>query len=131
MKIQELLLSMTVQRKKFQNIRRDLIANVSHELRSPLTSITGFIETLQNEDVSKDQRSHFLTIMQEESNRMNRIISDLLSLSKIEIDMYKELVDEVNIIDQINTAKNTLEHRASDSGKMINVTIKGDIPRIN
>ena len=72
MKIQELLLSMTVQ--KFQNIRRDLIANVSHELRSPLTSITGFIETLQNEDVSKDQKSHFLTIMQEESNRMNRII---------------------------------------------------------
>ena len=115
---------------KFQNIRRDLIANVSHELRSPLTSITGFIETLQNEDVSKDQRSHFLTIMQEESNRMNRIISDLLSLSKIEIDMYKELVDEVNIIDQINTAKNALEHRAYESGKMINVTIKGDIPRI-
>jgi len=115
---------------KFQNIRRDLIANVSHELRSPLTSITGFIETLQNEDVSKDQRSHFLTIMQEESNRMNRIISDLLSLSKIEIDMYKELVDEVNIIDQINTAKNALEHRASESGKMIKVTINGDIPRI-
>ena len=114
---------------KFQNIRRDLIANVSHELRSPLTSITGFIETLQNEDVSKDQRSHFLTIMQEESNRMNRIISDLLSLSKIEIDMYKELVDEVNITDQINTAKNALEHRASESGKMIKVTIKGDIPR--
>ena len=50
--------------------------------------------------------------MQEESNRMNRIISDLLSLSKIEIDMYKELVDEVNIIDQINTAKNAPEHRA-------------------
>ena len=42
--------------------------------------------------------------------------------------MYKELVDEVNIIDQINTAKNALEHRASESGKMINVTIKGDIP---
>ena len=62
---------------------------------------------------------------------MNRIISDLLSLSKIEIDMYKELVDEVNIIDQINTAKNALEHRASESGKMINVTIKGAIPRIN
>ena len=68
--------------------------------------------------------------MQEESNRMNRIISDLLSLSKIEIDMYKELVDEVNVIDQINIAKNALEHRASESGKMINVTIKGDIPRI-
>ena len=114
---------------KFQNIRRDLIANVSHELRSPLTSITGFIETLQNEDVSKDQRSHFLTIMQEESNRMNRIISDLLSLSKIEIDMYKELVDEVNITDQINTAKNVRDIGGTGLGVVKHILIRHSLGR--
>ena len=68
-----------------EQMRSDFVANVSHELRSPLTSIAGFIETLQGaakEDPVAAQR--FLGIMGQEATRMNRIIDDLLSLSKVE-----------------------------------------------
>lgn len=68
-----------------EQIRADFVANVSHELRSPLTSLIGFIETLRGaarDDA--DARDRFLQIMSEESQRMARLIDDLLSLSRVE-----------------------------------------------
>ncbi|MEC8292507.1 MAG: ATP-binding protein [Pseudomonadota bacterium] len=66
-------------------MRRDFVANVSHELRTPLTALIGFIETLQGpaaEDAKA--RDRFLSIMGDEASRMNRLVSDLLSLSQVE-----------------------------------------------
>lgn len=68
-------------------MRRDFVANVSHELRTPLTAILGFIETLQGparKDADAQQR--FLKIMQTEAQRMERLVRDLLSLSRVEAD---------------------------------------------
>jgi two-component system phosphate regulon sensor histidine kinase PhoR len=68
-------------------VRRDFIANVSHELRSPLTSLAGFVETLLSDEVPDlAMRTRFLTIMDEEAKRMSRLIDDLLSLSRVEVD---------------------------------------------
>lgn len=66
-------------------MRRDFVANVSHELRTPLTALIGFIETLRGaarDDA--DARDRFLTIMEQEAGRMNRLVGDLLSLSRVE-----------------------------------------------
>ena len=66
-------------------MRRDFVANVSHELRTPLTSLLGFIETLRGS--AKDDaaaRARFLTIMAAEAERMNRLVRDLLQLSRVE-----------------------------------------------
>lgn len=71
--------------KQLENMRRDFVANVSHELRTPLTSIQGFMETLlegASEDV--DARRRFLELMSKDTDRLGRLISDLLVLSKIE-----------------------------------------------
>ena len=66
-------------------IRSDFVSNVSHEIRSPLTSIIGFVETLQGpagED--KEKREEFLRVISNEANRMTNLVSDLLSLSLVE-----------------------------------------------
>ena len=125
-----IIINNQTEEENFDSIRRDLIANVSHELRSPLTSISGFIETLQNEKISQKQHSKFLNIMSEEANRMDRIISDLLSLSKIEMNEFIEPQTEINLMEPILLAKNALELRANELGKKIIVDQKLDIAPI-
>jgi two-component system phosphate regulon sensor histidine kinase PhoR len=65
-------------------MRRDFIANVSHELKTPLTVISGFIETLQDVEVDERQRARFLQLMQEQAKNMQRLVADLLTLSALE-----------------------------------------------
>lgn len=111
----------------FENIRRELVANVSHELRSPLTTINGFIETLQNDELDRETQMRFLSIMQEESNRMSRIVSDLLSLSKIEIDLYSKPKEKINIVNELKVAIDALEIIALEAKKKINLNIAEEI----
>lgn len=73
------------EQEQISQMRRDFVANVSHELRTPLTALLGFIETLQGaarEDAVARER--FLAIMAREAGRMNRLVGDLLSLSRVE-----------------------------------------------
>ncbi|MFM7330536.1 MAG: phosphate regulon sensor histidine kinase PhoR [Brachymonas sp.] len=64
--------------------RRDFVANVSHEIRTPLTVLSGFIETLQSLPLDEAQRNRYLGMMQEQSQRMQTLVSDLLTLSRLE-----------------------------------------------
>ena len=92
-------------------MRRDFVANVSHELKTPLTSISGFIETLiMNENLEVNKRNRFLAIIQKESDRLKRLIEDILLLSSIEnknnlvreeiilFDVFKEVYDMISYI---------------------------------
>jgi two-component system phosphate regulon sensor histidine kinase PhoR len=65
-------------------VRRDFIANVSHELKTPLTVISGFVETLRDLDVDERQRVRFLQMMDEQAKNMQRLVADLLTLSALE-----------------------------------------------
>lgn len=70
---------------KLENMRTDFVANVSHELKTPLTSISGFVETLKlNENIDISTRNRFLGIIETESDRLKRLIDDILLLSFIE-----------------------------------------------
>ncbi|MEN2467072.1 ATP-binding protein [Ornithinibacillus sp. JPR2-1] len=92
--------------KKLEAMRKDFVANVSHELKTPITSIRGFAETLLDDNNLQDvdTAKQFLSIINEESKRLQMLIQDLLSLSKLEKDdskielatvRFSELVDEV------------------------------------
>ncbi len=93
-----------------EQMRSEFVANVSHELRSPLTALNGFIETLKG--AAKDDniaRERFLGIMEREAKRMNRLIGDLLSLSKVEADAHIRPEQQVEILTVIKQVLSVLE----------------------
>ncbi len=81
------------ERIRLENIRRDFAANVSHELKTPLTSIQGFIETLKvnDDNIESATRKRFLDIIDNESSRLRILINDILMLSSIEGDIVLSL----------------------------------------
>ena len=78
-------------------IRVDFVANASHELRTPLASILGFIETLEDAADDPETRTRFLGVMGNEARRMQRLIDDLMSLSRIEAEKYRAPDDSVDL----------------------------------
>lgn len=82
-----------------ERMRIDFVANASHELRTPLAGILGFIETLADPDLGRDveTRQRFLKIMDGEARRMQRLIDDLISLSRIEAEKYRAPDSAVNL----------------------------------
>ncbi len=98
-------------------MRRDFVANVSHELRTPLTALVGFIETLRGaarEDPAA--RDRFLGIMEREAGRMIRLVSDLLSLSRVEAEERQRPADEVEITGLLNGAMASHRDAAAAAG---------------
>ncbi len=70
---------------RLETMRRDFVANVSHELKTPLTVLAGFMETLrEHPDMPESQKTHFMGLMDEQATRMRRIVEDLLTLSALE-----------------------------------------------
>ena len=65
-------------------MRRDFVANVSHEIRTPLTVLAGFVETLQSLPLSEEERAKYLDMMATQSDRMQTLVNDLLTLSRLE-----------------------------------------------
>src|SRR6185437_8859992 len=108
--------------RRVEEMRADFVANASHELRTPLAALLGFVETLQGP--AKDDavaREKFLAIMQAQARRMARLIDDLLSLSRIELNAHlrpSTLVDLVPLVKQVVDGLQTL---ARDRGVDINI----------
>ena len=81
----KLLLSNDVTgREAAEFMRRDFVANVSHEIRTPLTVLNGFVETLQTLDLDEAERTKYLGLMEQQTQRMQSLVSDLLILSRLE-----------------------------------------------
>lgn len=106
-----------------QLMRSEFVANVSHELRSPLTALAGFIETLRGpaKDDS-DARQRFLALMENEAARMKRLIDDLLSLSKLQGKERIRPSGEVNVVQLLDHVIATLSPVAEKERKSIHVT---------
>ncbi|MFD2370833.1 sensor histidine kinase [Brevibacillus sp. GCM10020057] len=75
---------MAVQLREMEQLRQEFISNVSHEIQSPLTSISGFARALQNDNLSREERQHYLEIIEMESERLSKISENLLKLTSLE-----------------------------------------------
>ncbi|MEP5088623.1 MAG: ATP-binding protein, partial [Paracoccaceae bacterium] len=101
-------------------MRRDFVANVSHELRTPLTALSGFIETLLGS--ARDDapaRERFLKIMADEASRMNRLIGDLLSLSRVEVQERVRPRDQLDLAALAASTIHSLTPLADEKGVSI------------
>lgn len=97
-------------------MRRDFVANVSHELRTPLTAVMGFIETLRNSARDDaEARVRFLDIMAGEAERMNRLVGNLLSLSRVEADERVRPTMQLDLRNILQTMLGNLEPLARDN----------------
>ena len=104
-------------------MRRDFVANVSHELRTPLTALMGFIETLggpARDDAAA--RDRFLTIMADEAGRMNRLVGDLLSLSRVEADERVKPTHKIDLSEVLRTALRNLNPLAVENDVRLQAT---------
>jgi two-component system phosphate regulon sensor histidine kinase PhoR len=119
------------QLKRAEQMRADFIANASHELRTPLTTLTGFIETLRGparEDA--EARERFLAIMHEQAARMTRLVEDLLSLSRIELNEHVMPRGSIPLGPLLGHLADTLELRAGARGMRIRLDLPPDLPDV-
>ncbi|MGP1282037.1 MAG: sensor histidine kinase [Parasphingopyxis sp.] len=112
-----------------EKMRADFVANASHELRTPLASLLGYIETLQD-GAAKDKktRNRFLKIMQGEASRMQRLIGDLMSLSRIEAEKYRAPAEEIELGPLISEAcLSTCAAQGVDSARVVITSASGSV----
>ena len=113
--------------RRVEEMRADFIANASHELRTPLAALLGFIETLQG--TAKDDavaRAKFLTIMQGQATRMARLIDDLLSLSRIELNAHLQPNTPLDLAPIVRQVADGLQTLARDRDVTIKVATPPD-----
>ena len=114
-----------------KSMRSDFVANVSHEIRSPLTAISGFVESLQDaDDIDDETRTLFLGLMAKEVDRMTNLVSDLLSLSQVEVKERKALKTTLDIRQILLQACETVSGLAAGRGKKIDIQINDELPDI-
>ncbi|MTI81370.1 MAG: phosphate regulon sensor histidine kinase PhoR [Firmicutes bacterium] len=117
------------ERRQLDKMRTDFVANVSHELRTPLTSINGFLETLLDGAMDEPETSkYFLGIMKKETDRLNRLIDDLLKLSQLENNKTKLEKRPVDISQVINQVKEMFTYQAEAKSIKLTAKVMENIP---
>ena len=114
-----------------ERMRVDFIANASHELRTPVTTLLGFIETLQGPAAEDEPARHrFLEIMHREAARMSRLIDDLLSLSRIELDKHVRPQTALDVAPLIADVGRTLAMRLDADQRRLVIRVADGLPPV-
>ena len=118
--------------KEAKVMRSDFVANVSHEIRSPLTAISGFIETLQGpagDDI--DKRSKFLGVVEKETQRVKNLVADLLSLSQVEAKEKRSISTMVDPNILLQGAFDAMQPFATAANKQLKLNIHNVLPQLS
>ena len=120
------------EQRRLDDARREFVANVSHELRTPLTNIRSYTETLLDAagDIPIDTEKQFLGVISSESERMARIVTDLLTLSKLDYGRMELRMTRFSLADMLHNVANAMKLTAEDSGHALAVDTPDDLPKI-
>jgi two-component system phosphate regulon sensor histidine kinase PhoR len=115
-----------------EQMRVDFVANASHELRTPLATLVGYTETLreQGEDIDRETRERFLSVVHDEARRMQRIVEDLISLSRIEAEKFTAPTDAVELRPLIDQALDGVRRIADERGSGLVRDVAPDLPAV-
>ena len=115
-----------------EQMRVDFVANASHELRTPLSTLIGYTETLreQSDELDTATRERFLSVVHDEARRMQRVVEDLISLSRIEAEKFTEPTDAVDLAPLINSALGSLQRTADERGSALVCAVDAGLPTV-
>jgi signal transduction histidine kinase len=118
--------------KLLDQLKSDFVSKVSHELRTPLTSIKGFTEILLTYgDVDSKTKKEFLTIINEESERLTRLINDILDLSKIEAGKLEWQIQPVSLTELVDYVVKLFQPIAQEKNLMIRTQVSENLPKVH
>jgi two-component system phosphate regulon sensor histidine kinase PhoR len=115
-----------------EQMRVDFVANASHELRTPLSTLIGYTETLRERTAELDGETHdrFLTIVHDEARRMQRVVEDLISLSRIEAEKFTTPTEAVDLEQLIEVSVESAKRMAEDRRSTLVCQVEPNLPNI-
>jgi len=118
------------QERKFELARREFVANVSHELRTPLTTVKAYIETMMDNSMDEETRTKFLNTVNNETDRMTRLVSDLLTLSRLDNGVTKLNLQRMKIEKILTDVREKLQFEAQSKNQSLSYITSSEIPNI-
>ena len=115
---------------KTDNVRKEFVANVSHELKTPLTSIRGYSETIMNGDLTYQEIIKFSKVINQEANRMSRLVSDLLQLSRIDYNRVNWNKSTLNTVDILKKVCEKVRYEAEQKSHKLELICTDKVPSI-
>jgi two-component system phosphate regulon sensor histidine kinase PhoR len=115
-----------------EQMRVDFVANASHELRTPLSTLIGYTETLREQggEIDGETRERFLTVVDDEAHRMQSVVEDLISLSRIEAERFSTPTDAVDLAPLIGQVVENSRRAANERNSKLEVAIAAALPAI-
>ena len=118
---------MRVQLAQLDNARKEFVANASHELRTPLFSIGGFLELLADEELDEQTRRRFIETMQGQVQRLAKLSTDLLDLSRVDAGQLRVESEPVDLASVVQMLASDIEHLAAGTGHEIATSVEDDV----
>ena len=115
-----------------EQMRVDFVANASHELRTPLATLIGYAETLREraDEIDPETRERFLAVVHDEARRMQRVVEDLISLSRIEAEKFTAPTDAVALHPLIDHTIESAQRIAEERGSALVRDVETDLPEV-
>lgn len=115
---------------RLDNMRKEFVADVSHELKTPLTSILGYAETLSESEYDEEIRQKFLGVISSEAVRMTKLVNDLLTLSKFDNDNTEWEKSEFNLGDLVKQAQENLQIETDKKKQKVECFVTANVPEV-